>query len=132
MWWHDYPYNNDFKIKVTWGKDDYFFAYALWIHPVELSDPEDLGWGDGQIKPYKAWIFKDPESTTIAFDQASFQQDIFQIFESMGFQGDMFQIDAFQAVESAGKTWIVVEDADAPSWTEDAFVAERKAIKSMP
>ncbi len=63
-WWHDYPYNEDFKIRATWGKDNYFFAYALWIHPVEIGDPEEIGWEDGQIKPYKAWIFEYQSSPT--------------------------------------------------------------------
>lgn len=57
MWWHEYPYNEDFIIKVTWGKDNYFFAYALWNHTVEFSDPDEFGWGSGQMKPYKGWVF---------------------------------------------------------------------------
>ncbi len=56
-WWHKYPFNSDFYIKVTWGKNNYFFVYGLWSHAVETSDPEDLGWDTGKIKPYKAWIF---------------------------------------------------------------------------
>jgi hypothetical protein len=131
-WWHEYTYNKDFKLKITWGKDDYFFAYALWTHPVEFSDPDEFGWGDGQIKPYKAWIFKCTSSpTTITFDKEVFQEDVFQIFESMGFQASMFQADSFQLVNSEGIEWVVIEDADVPAWTEDAFIAHRNLIKQI-
>lgn len=56
-WWHNYPFDKNFKIVVTWGKDNYFFAYARWNDSVFFSDVDDFGWGTGQIKPYKAWIF---------------------------------------------------------------------------
>jgi hypothetical protein len=56
-WWHNYPFNNHLKIVITWGKDNYFFAYARWEGSVFFSDVDDFGWGEGQIKPYKAWIF---------------------------------------------------------------------------
>jgi hypothetical protein len=132
-WWHEYTHNKDFKIKVTWGKDNYFFVYALWAHPVEFSDPDEFGWGDGQIKPYKAWIFLCTSSpSTIAFDIDAFQNDIFQIFQSMGFQAGSFQADSFSIISSGDFYWVVVEDADIPSWTEDAFLSERKTIKALP
>jgi len=126
-WWHEYPYNKDFKIKVTWGKDNYFFAYALWIHPVEFGDPDEFGWGDGQIKPYKAWIFK-YSTSPVAFDKDAFQNDMFQIFGSMALQANAFQIDSFQLADD----WIIIQDADIPSWTEDAFLSERTTIKAFP
>ncbi len=56
-WWHEYPYNIDFIIKVTWGKDNYFFGYAFWKHTVDFGDPTDFGWEIGQIKPFKGWVF---------------------------------------------------------------------------
>jgi hypothetical protein len=56
-WWHNYPFSKDMKIVITWGKDSYFFAYARWNDSVFFSDVDDFGWGEGQIKPYKAWIF---------------------------------------------------------------------------
>lgn len=125
-WWHEYPYNKDFRIKVTWGKDNYFFAYALWLHPVEFSDPDEFGWGEGQIKPYKGWIFKYAPSN-VAFDKDVFQNDVFQILEPLGFQSDAFQIDSFLLEND----WIIVQDADIPLWSENAFIAERNTIKAM-
>ncbi len=56
-WFHNYKFNKDMKIVITWGKDNYFFGYSRWEGSVFFSDVDDFGWGTGQIKPYKAWIF---------------------------------------------------------------------------
>jgi hypothetical protein len=109
-WWHDYLYSDCLKIKVTWGKNNYFFGYAYWKKSVMFSDPYEIGWGkesfdssfqnnnsrfqtENDIRPYKAWIFFWNNETSL---------------------------------------WEVFYDADSNIWTEEQFKTIRDAIKAMP
>ena len=49
-WFHNYPFNKDLKIVITWGKDNYFLAYATWEGSVFFSDVDDFGWGRDMVK----------------------------------------------------------------------------------